>query len=65
MVDFLLVSKQKSEALQLLETILTQEAYVEQNYGIMNLYINDVLTGGTNQQAFREGAKLKLEQLGG
>jgi tetratricopeptide (TPR) repeat protein len=65
MADFLLVSKQKSEALSFLRMILTQEAYIEQNYGIMNLYINDVLTGATNQQAFRECAKLKLEQLGG
>lgn len=64
MADLLLVSKQKSEALQLLCIILTQEAYIEQNYGIMNQYINEVLTGATNQQACREGVKVKLEQLG-
>ncbi|MCP2727255.1 hypothetical protein NJ959_02050 [Symplocastrum sp. BBK-W-15] len=65
MADLLLVSKQKSEALQLIRIILTQEAYIEQNYGIMKIYINEVLTGATNQQTFREGVKTKLAQLEG
>ena len=65
MADLLLISKQKSEALQLLRIILTQEAYIEQNYGIMNIYINEVLTGATNQQTFREGVEAKLAQLEG
>ncbi|MCP2728752.1 tetratricopeptide repeat protein [Limnofasciculus baicalensis] len=65
MADLLLVSKQKSEALQLLRIILTHEAYIEQNYGIMNLYINEVLTGATNQQTFREGVEANLAQLEG
>lgn len=43
--------------------MLTNEAYVEQHYGIMNEYINGLLTQATQQQELREEAKAQLEQL--
>jgi len=42
--------------------MLINEAYVEQQYGIMNQDINDVLTCAT-QQKLREEAEVQLEQL--
>lgn len=63
LADVLLASKQKAEAKQLLEKMLTNEAYVEHQYGIMNEYINGVLTQATQQQELREEAKVQLEQL--
>lgn len=63
LADVLLALKQKTEAKELLEKMLTNEAYVEQHYGIMNEYINGVLTCATQQQELREEAKAQLEQL--
>jgi len=63
LANVLLASKQKAQVKELLERILTNEAYVEQQYGIMNEYINDVLTQATQQQELREEAKAQLQQL--
>lgn len=59
---FLTVSK-KTEARSLLKLMLTYEAYIERSYGIMNQYINDVLTGATHEQSWREEARSQLNQL--
>lgn len=64
LADVLLTAEQKTEAKELLEKMLTHEAYVEQHYGIMNEYINGVLTCATQQQELRKEAKAQLEQLG-
>jgi thioredoxin-like negative regulator of GroEL len=63
LADVLLASEQKAEAKELLKRILTNEAYIEQQYGIMNEYINDVLTQATQQQELREEAKAQLQHL--
>lgn len=63
LADVLLASEQKAQAKELLDKILSHEAYVEQQYGIMNDYINGVLTCATQQQELREEAKTQLEQL--
>jgi tetratricopeptide (TPR) repeat protein len=52
-----------AEAQDLLQRILHYPAYVEHNYGIMNQYINDVLTGATHEQVWRHEAQLALELL--
>jgi len=62
MANLLFTTNQKGNAKKLLNTILMNEAYVEEDYGIMNQYINDVLTCATHQQDLRKEAKLKLEQ---
>lgn len=63
LADVLLALEQEAEAKELLERILTNEAYVEQQYGIMNEYVNGVLTQATQQQELREEAKAQLDQL--
>lgn len=63
LANVLLASEQKAEAKELLERMLTNEAYVEQQYGIMNEYVNEVLTQATQQQELREEAKAQLERL--
>lgn len=63
LADILLTSEQRAQAKELLEKMLSHEAYVEQHYGIMNEYINGVLTCATQQQELREEAKTQLEQL--
>ena len=63
LANILLASQQKAEAKELLRRMLTNEAYIDLKYGIMNEYINGVLTCATQQQELREEAKAQLEQL--
>ncbi|AFZ24215.1 hypothetical protein Cylst_1969 [Cylindrospermum stagnale PCC 7417] len=62
MSNLLFAVNQKPDAKKFLENILNYEGYVERDYGIMNQYINDVLTCATHQQNIRQEAKLKLAQ---
>ncbi len=43
----------RSEAKEVLSIILDHRAYVETNYGIMNNYINDVLTAANHEITWR------------
>jgi tetratricopeptide (TPR) repeat protein len=49
------------EAESLLKSMIDNRAYIEQGYGIMNLYINEVLTGAANEKGLQREAR---EQLG-
>ncbi len=61
LADRFLGMGRRSEAYQLLKVILEQPAYTEQNYGIMNRYLNESLTGAKNQLAIRGKAQVKLK----
>lgn len=50
----------KTKARNVINIILNNSAYQEQNYGIMNSYINDVLTSAAHQQSLREKVMLEL-----
>lgn len=47
----------------LLTRIISVEPYIENTYGIMNTYINDVLTGATHKEKWRTGALETLETM--
>jgi len=53
LADLLLQRHQKVLSRRTSESMLTNAPYIEQDYGIMNRYINDVLTGATHAQAWR------------
>jgi len=55
--------RQIVEAKALLRIILNEKAYTEIGYGIMNQYINDVLTHSVKEQEIKERAKKRLQQL--
>lgn len=54
--------QRETEANALLEIILKQQPYLEQSYGIMNRYINDVFTGANQAEALRAEIKLNLKE---
>ena len=63
LADLMLSVGRITEARHALEKITTEEPYIERDYGIMNKYINGVLTGAIWKQRLREEARTKLEQL--
>lgn len=63
LADVLVASGRTEEARQVLEAMLTRNAHVEQGYGIMNRYINDVLSGATHEQELREEAAARVARL--
>ena len=63
LANMLLQVDQTTEALKLFDVILNSPAYVEENYGIMNRYINDVLTSATHEQLWRAEIKVLSSRL--
>lgn len=63
LADVFVQTNRKAEAQNLFQRMLSYPAYVEHDYGIMNHYINGVLTGATHEEAWRYEAQLALELL--
>jgi tetratricopeptide (TPR) repeat protein len=63
LADIFVQTNRKAEAQNLFQRMLSYPAYVEHDYGIMNKYINDVLTGATHEQVWRHEAQLSLKLL--
>jgi|GEM_PF-1911899 len=64
LAEILFREGRKDDAREALRTMLVQAPYIEQSYGIMNRYMNDVLTGATHAEIWRQEARSKLDQLG-
>lgn len=64
LAEILIREGRKDDAREVLRTMLAQPPYIEQGYGIMNRYMNDVLTGATHAELWRQEARSKLDQLG-
>jgi len=65
LADALIAPNQGKEARRILDVMLHNKAYVEQAYGIMNRYMNDVLTNATHEHSLQEEARTLLRQLDG
>lgn len=63
MINMLIETNQRNDAEKTLKIMLTEEPYVELQYGIMNEYINDVLTGASHRDSWQEEARDHLRQL--
>jgi tetratricopeptide (TPR) repeat protein len=61
--DVLIASSNLEEGREVLRQIIEKKPYLERSYGIMNRYINDVLTGATHEVAWREQARTRLVGL--
>jgi tetratricopeptide (TPR) repeat protein len=63
MAEILMILRQNDQAKSILEFILKTSPYIETEYGIMNNYINDVLTGATRWKSIRDEALSKNKSL--
>jgi tetratricopeptide (TPR) repeat protein len=63
LANMLLQVGQDTEALKYFDVVLNSPAYIEENYGIMNRYINDVLTSATHEQLWRAEIKVLSSRI--
>jgi tetratricopeptide (TPR) repeat protein len=63
LASMLLEINQHTEALKLFDVILNSPAYIEKDYGIMNRYINDVLTSANHEQLWRAEIKVLSSRI--
>jgi tetratricopeptide (TPR) repeat protein len=61
--ELLVTETQYESARELLNELIRADVYVEKDLGIINTYVNDVLTGSSRQLMLREEAVLKLKQI--
>jgi hypothetical protein len=59
-----MVQENVVQAVHGLEKLVSEPPYIEHGYGIMNVYINDVLTGATHLPAWKAEAERMLLSLG-
>lgn len=65
LADTLIAANRHQEAVGVLEVLLRHNAYVEEGYGIMNQYMNGVLTGASHEQRLQEEARAMIRDIEG
>lgn len=63
LANTLIAANRHQEAVSVLEVMLRRNAYAEVGYGIMNQYMNDVLTGASHEQRWREEARAMIRDI--
>jgi len=61
LAEILLLNNNHAEIRNILEYMVTHHAYVEQNYGIMNEYINGVFVGSIDEDEWRENVRALVQ----